>query len=77
MPRRQPISLNFFSQGFGELDYDYYDDTEPVITTLPVTAGIQSKIPAEIPKRPQGPGFGGPADFGETNSVVSVFVSIH
>ena len=63
----------FFLQGFGESDYDYYDDTDPVITTQPATSGLQSKIPVELPKRPQGPGFGGPADFGETNSEVRLF----
>ena len=55
-------------QGFGETDYDYYDDTDPLITGT-----IQFKIPVEASKRPPGPGFGGPEDFGETNSEVILF----
>ena len=56
-------------KGFGETDYDYYDDTNPdVESKIPVAA---SKIPAGVIRQPPGAGFGGPDDFGETNAVVS------
>ena len=59
--------IKSFLKGFGETDYDYYDDTNPdVESKIPVAA---SKIPPGVIKQPPGAGFG--FDFGETNAVVS------
>ena len=56
-------------KGFGETDYDYYDDTNPDVESKITVAA--SKVPAGVVKQPPGAGFGGPDDFGETNAVVS------
>ena len=63
-------------QGFGDVDYDYSDETDidnvsPVTVPAPVP-GIQSKFTVKAIKRPPGSGLGGPEDFGETNAVVSI-----